>query len=54
MLHLLEHQRLGRLDARALITHRFPLEHAARAYELFDAKEDGCVKCVLLPPSGEG
>jgi threonine dehydrogenase-like Zn-dependent dehydrogenase len=49
MPHLLEHQRMGRLDARGLITHRFPLEHAAKAYELFDAKDDGCVKCVLLP-----
>ncbi len=25
------------------------LEHAPKAYELFDRKEDGCVKCVLLP-----
>jgi threonine dehydrogenase-like Zn-dependent dehydrogenase len=47
--HLLEHVRAGRLDGRGLVTHRFPLEHAARAYEMFDAKEDGCVKCVLLP-----
>jgi threonine dehydrogenase-like Zn-dependent dehydrogenase len=47
--HLLEHVRAGRLDGRGLITHRLPLEHAPRAYELFDRKEDGCVKCVLLP-----
>jgi threonine dehydrogenase-like Zn-dependent dehydrogenase len=49
MPHLLDHVRAGRLDGRGLITHRFPLEHAPRAYELFDAKEDGCVKAVLLP-----
>src|SRR6266508_649793 len=49
MPHLLEHVRAGRLDGRALITHRLPLERAAKAYELFDRKEDGCVKCVLLP-----
>jgi threonine dehydrogenase-like Zn-dependent dehydrogenase len=49
MPHLLEHVRAGRLDGRGLITHRFPLEHAPRAYEVFDRKEDGCVKCVLLP-----
>jgi threonine dehydrogenase-like Zn-dependent dehydrogenase len=49
MPRLLDHVRAGRLDARALITHRLPLERAAKAYELFDAKEDGCVKCVLLP-----
>jgi threonine dehydrogenase-like Zn-dependent dehydrogenase len=49
MPHLLEHVRAGRLDGRALITHRLPLERAREAYELFDGKEDGCVKCVLLP-----
>ena len=47
--HLLEHVRAGRPDGRGLLTHRFPLEHAPRAYEVFDRKEDGCVKCVLLP-----
>ncbi len=46
---LFEHVRAGRLDTRGLITHRLPLEHAPHAYELFDRKEDGCVKCVLLP-----
>lgn len=49
MPRLLEHVRAGRLDGRGLITHRFPLEHAPRAYETFDAKADGCVKAVLLP-----
>jgi threonine dehydrogenase-like Zn-dependent dehydrogenase len=49
MPHLLEHVRAGRLDGRALITHRLPLERAREAYALFDRKEDGCVKCVLLP-----
>jgi threonine dehydrogenase-like Zn-dependent dehydrogenase len=49
MPHLLEHVRAGRLDGKSLITHRFPLEHAPRAYDVFDAKDDGCVKCVLLP-----
>jgi threonine dehydrogenase-like Zn-dependent dehydrogenase len=49
MPHLLEHVRGGRLDPRGLITHRLPLEQAPRAYDLFDRKEDGCVKCVLMP-----
>lgn len=49
MPRLLEHVRSGRIDGRGLITHRFPLEHAPRAYELFDGKADGCVKAVLLP-----
>ncbi len=49
MPHLLEHVRAGRLDPRGLITHRLPLAHAEKAYRLFDRKEDGCVKAVLLP-----
>ena len=49
MPHLLEHIRAGRIDAKGIITHRFPLEDAARAYELFAKKQDGCIKCVLLP-----
>jgi threonine dehydrogenase-like Zn-dependent dehydrogenase len=49
MPHLLQHVRQKRLDGRSLITHRFPLERAPEAYDLFDAKADGCVKVVLLP-----
>jgi threonine dehydrogenase-like Zn-dependent dehydrogenase len=49
MPRLLDHVREGRLDGRGLITHRFPLEHAPRAYDMFDRKEDGCLKAVLLP-----
>jgi threonine dehydrogenase-like Zn-dependent dehydrogenase len=49
MPRLLEHVRAGRLDGKALITHRFPLEHAPKAYDLFDSKDDGCIKCVLMP-----
>jgi threonine dehydrogenase-like Zn-dependent dehydrogenase len=49
MPRLLEHVRAGRLPGRELITHRFPLEDAPRAYRMFDAKEDGCVKAVLVP-----
>lgn len=47
--HLVEHVREGRLDGKGLITHRFPLEQAPQAYQLFDEKRDGCVKCVLVP-----
>ncbi|HEX3344794.1 MAG TPA: zinc-binding dehydrogenase, partial [Polyangiaceae bacterium] len=50
MPHLLEHIRAGRIDAKGIITHRVPLEHAADAYDLFEKKLDGCVKCVLIPP----
>lgn len=50
MPRLLEHIRAGRIDAQGIITHRIPLEDAADAYELFDGKKDGCIKCVLVPP----
>jgi threonine dehydrogenase-like Zn-dependent dehydrogenase len=49
MPHLLEHIRAGRIDASGIITHRFPLAELPRAYELFEKKLDGCIKCVLLP-----
>lgn len=32
-----------------IITHRFSLQQGAEAYRIFDAKEDGCIKAVLLP-----
>ena len=47
---LLEHIRAGRLDAKAIVSHRVPLEHAADAYEIFNNKKDNCIKCVLIPP----
>lgn len=51
MEHLLGHIRSGRVDAKGIITHRFPLEEAPEAYRLFSKKEDGCIKCVLIPGS---
>lgn len=48
--HLLEHIRSGAIDAKALITHRFPLEEAPDAYRLFASRRDGVIKCVLVPP----
>ncbi|MFC0674341.1 alcohol dehydrogenase catalytic domain-containing protein [Brachybacterium hainanense] len=35
-----------------LVTHRLPLEEAPAAYELFQRKQDGCVKVVLEPGTG--
>ena len=49
MPHLLEHIRSGRVDAKALITHRYPLEKASEAYHTFAQKQDGCIKPILLP-----
>jgi threonine dehydrogenase-like Zn-dependent dehydrogenase len=53
MPHLLEHIRAGRVDAKGIITHRFSLEDAPKAYHTFAQKQDGCIKCVLIP-NGHG
>jgi len=47
--HLLKHIREGRINARRIITHRFPLQRAPEAYRLFESRAEGCIKCVLLP-----
>jgi threonine dehydrogenase-like Zn-dependent dehydrogenase len=49
MPHLLEHIRDGVIDAKQIISHRFPLEAAAYAYQIFAEKKDECIKCVLIP-----
>jgi threonine dehydrogenase-like Zn-dependent dehydrogenase len=49
MPHLLEHIRSGRVDAKAIISHRMPLGEVTRAYEMFAGKLDDCRKVVLLP-----
>jgi len=36
-------------DLDAVWTHRMPLAEAAEAYELFDARRDGCIKVLLEP-----
>jgi threonine dehydrogenase-like Zn-dependent dehydrogenase len=46
---LLEHIGNGELQPHSIISHRFALEDAARAYELFDKKLDDCRKVVLRP-----
>jgi threonine dehydrogenase-like Zn-dependent dehydrogenase len=50
MPHLLEHIRSGRVDAKGIITHRMPLEEVGHAYHIFAAKQDNCIKTVLVPP----
>ena len=37
------------LGVEDLRTHRVPLAEAPQAYEMFQKKEDGCVKVVLAP-----
>ena len=46
---LLEHVQAGRLKPDAIITHRIPLNEGPRGYELFDQKQDNCIKVVLKP-----
>jgi threonine dehydrogenase-like Zn-dependent dehydrogenase len=39
--------RRRRDELSAVLTHRLPLERGVEAYELFDAKRDGCIKIAL-------
>jgi len=48
---LLEHIREGRIDAKGIITHRFPLEEAAGAYRIFARTQAACIKSALVPPA---
>jgi threonine dehydrogenase-like Zn-dependent dehydrogenase len=49
MPHLLEHIRERRLDPKSIITHRLTLDDAPEAYRMFAAKNDDCIKCVIVP-----
>jgi threonine dehydrogenase-like Zn-dependent dehydrogenase len=37
------------LGVESLATHRLPLNDAPAAYEMFQKKDDGCIKVVLKP-----
>ena len=39
----------GSLNAEFVITHKLPLEEAARGYKIFNDKVEDCLKVVLLP-----
>jgi alcohol dehydrogenase len=41
--------RTGKIVADDIITHRLPLAEAPHAYDIFNKKEDNCVKVVLKP-----
>jgi threonine dehydrogenase-like Zn-dependent dehydrogenase len=49
---LMEHIQAGRLDPKAIITHRVPLVEVSDAYHMFSSKLDNCIKTVLIPPRG--
>jgi alcohol dehydrogenase len=46
---LLEIVEKGEIVLDDIITHQLPLAEAAHAYDIFNKKEDGCVKVVLKP-----
>ena len=46
---LLEHIQNGEIDPSFIITHRIKLEDAAAGYDIFNHKEDACLKVVLQP-----
>jgi threonine dehydrogenase-like Zn-dependent dehydrogenase len=39
----------GEIDPSFVITHSVPLDEAPKMYEVFQAKDDGCIKVVLKP-----
>ena len=46
---LLKHVVDGDVTLDDVITHRLPLAEAPHAYDIFNKREDGCVKVVLKP-----
>jgi len=50
---LLDHIRNGRIDGKALITHRVPLEAAPDMYRIFAERTDGIIKAALIPPGAK-
>lgn len=49
MRRLMDLVRSGRLDFTPLLTHRFPLDRIAEAYELFGARTAGVLKVAITP-----
>lgn len=45
----MKHVESGEVRLDDIITHRLSLNDVAKGYEIFDKKEDGCVKVVLDP-----
>jgi threonine dehydrogenase-like Zn-dependent dehydrogenase len=46
---LLERIRKGQIDPSFVITHRMRLEDAPMGFDMFNNKEDDCLKVVLKP-----
>lgn len=52
MPHLLEHIQAGRIDPKAIISHRVSMEDVPDAYRMFAEKRDECTKVVIIPNEG--
>jgi L-iditol 2-dehydrogenase len=51
--HAIELIATGRVDVRPMVTHHFPLEETARAFELVSSRTDGIVKAIIrIFPAG--
>ncbi|MDR6515447.1 zinc-dependent alcohol dehydrogenase [Chryseobacterium camelliae] len=46
---LMDHVQSGRVVLDDIITHRLSLDEVSKGYEIFEKKDDGCVKVVLDP-----
>ncbi|MBC7658079.1 MAG: glutathione-dependent formaldehyde dehydrogenase [Chitinophagaceae bacterium] len=46
---LLSFIRSGKIQADDIISHRIPMRDAPKAYDIFNKKEDNCVKVVMTP-----
>ncbi|RCX23618.1 S-(hydroxymethyl)glutathione dehydrogenase/alcohol dehydrogenase [Fontibacillus phaseoli] len=46
---LYEQIRTGRFDPTDIITHRLPLDQGEHAYQIFNDKEENCIKVILKP-----
>jgi hypothetical protein len=43
----------GKLKPSMVITHVLPIEQAPKGYQIFNDKQDGCIKVVLQPGATE-
>ena len=46
---LVDHIERGNIDPSFVITHKLPLSDVAHGYDIFNKKQEGCIKIVLKP-----
>ena len=46
---LLERIKKGEIDPSFVVTHRMSLDEAPHGFDIFNGKEDDCIKIVLKP-----